>query len=88
MRASAEASGEGMDATAADELQWLRPRDVRSDSAGRRILPAEGGWMRSATTIEDEQEAKDSQTEVTSDTIFNALGKTQAVPIHERAVEL
>jgi len=35
-----------MDATAADELQWLRPRDVRSDSAGRRILPAEGGWMR------------------------------------------
>jgi len=31
---------------------------------------------------------KDSQTEVTSDTIFNALGKTQAVPIHERAVEL
>jgi hypothetical protein len=31
---------------------------------------------------------KDSQTEVTSDTIFNALGKTQAVPIHERAVDL
>jgi hypothetical protein len=39
MCASAEAGGEGMDltdATAADGLRWLRPRDVRSDSAGRR----------------------------------------------------
>jgi hypothetical protein len=39
MCASAAVDGEGMDltdATAADGLQLLRPRDVRSDNAGRR----------------------------------------------------
>jgi hypothetical protein len=39
MCASAEAGGEGTDltdATAADGLRWLMPRDVRSDNAGRR----------------------------------------------------
>ena len=39
MGASAEAGGEGTDvtdATSTDGLRWLRPRDVRSDNAGRR----------------------------------------------------
>jgi hypothetical protein len=37
--ASAEAGGEGTDATAADGSWWLKPRDVRNDSAGRRPSP-------------------------------------------------